>query len=131
MLEEARVDPGGPGALCADPDEVRASHPLRTLPIEPLDSGRAVEILLVSGIWPPDIGGPASHGPEFGRFLTDRGHRVRAVTNADGPGGDDPGFEVIRARRDRPRPVRIPGAALSVLSAAPRADVVYGIGMYT
>ena len=39
-----------------------------------------MEILIVSGIWPPEVGGPASHGPEFGRFLLDRGHRVRAVT---------------------------------------------------
>jgi glycosyltransferase involved in cell wall biosynthesis len=90
-----------------------------------------VEILLVSGIWPPDVGGPASHGPEFGRYLAERGHHVRAVTTAEGPGGENPGFELTRARRDRPRPVRIPATAFAVLGSAPHADVVYGIGMYT
>ena len=43
---------------------------------------RAVRVLISSGIWPPEVGGPASHGPELGRFLADRGHRVRAVTTA-------------------------------------------------
>jgi glycosyltransferase involved in cell wall biosynthesis len=90
-----------------------------------------VEILLVSGIWPPDVGGPASHGPEFGQFLVARGHKVRAVTIGEGADAVDPGFEVTRARRDRPRPLRLPAAALAVVAAAPRADVIYGIGMYT
>ena len=44
-----------------------------------------MRVLISSGIWPPEVGGPASHGPELGRFLADRGHSVRAVTTA-GPG---------------------------------------------
>ena len=41
-----------------------------------------MRVLISSGIWPPEVGGPASHGPELGRFLADRGHSVRAVTTA-------------------------------------------------
>ena len=28
-----------------------------------------MKVLVVSGIWPPDVGGPASHAPEVARFL--------------------------------------------------------------
>jgi glycosyltransferase involved in cell wall biosynthesis len=89
-----------------------------------------MRILLVSGIWPPDIGGPASHGPALGRFLVDRGHEVRAVTTAEAAGPMDPGFPLTSSRRDRPRLVRLSGAAMTVLAAARWAEVIYAIGMY-
>ena len=46
---------------------------------------RLVKVLVVSGIWPPDVGGPASHAPELSEFLVDRGHRVEVVITADAP----------------------------------------------
>ena len=42
-----------------------------------------MRILVVSGIWPPDVGGPASHAPEVATFLAGRGHEVQAVITAD------------------------------------------------
>ena len=42
-------------------------------------------MLIVSGIWPPDVGGPASHAPEVADFLVGRGHEVEVVTTADAP----------------------------------------------
>ena len=48
-------------------------------------AGAAVKVLIVSGIWPPDVGGPASHAPEVARFLHERGHEVEVVTTADAP----------------------------------------------
>ena len=36
---------------------------------------REMKVLVVSGIWPPDVGGPASHAPEVAAFL--RGARAR------------------------------------------------------
>jgi len=89
-----------------------------------------MEVLIVSGIWPPEVGGPASHGPDLGRFLLERGHRVRAVTTASGPERFDPGFPVLASRKDRPRLIRQPAAALSVLRAAAGVDVIYATGMY-
>ncbi len=46
-------------------------------------AGAAVNVLVVSGIWPPDVGGPASHAPELASFLVGRGHGVEVVTTAD------------------------------------------------
>jgi glycosyltransferase involved in cell wall biosynthesis len=89
-----------------------------------------LKVLIVSGIWPPDIGGPASHGPEFGEFLLARGHEVRAVTSA-GPTGVEPsGFPVTVSRRDRTRPVRAAVGAVKVAAAARWPDVVYATGLY-
>jgi hypothetical protein len=41
-----------------------------------------VRVLVVSGIWPPDVGGPASHAPDVASFLLERGHDVEVVTTA-------------------------------------------------
>jgi glycosyltransferase involved in cell wall biosynthesis len=89
-----------------------------------------MEVLLVSGIWPPDVGGPASHGPEFGRYLVDRGHRVRAVTTSGPAGPVDPGFPVVSSRNDRPRPIRLPASAAAVLAQTRGVEVIYSTGMY-
>ena len=43
----------------------------------------AVRVVVVSGIWPPDPGGPASHAPALADFLAERGHEVEVVTTAD------------------------------------------------
>jgi glycosyltransferase involved in cell wall biosynthesis len=90
-----------------------------------------MRILIVSGIWPPEVGGPASHGPEFGQFLITRGHQVRAVTTARKAGAVDPGFPLTTSRSDRPRLIRLPAGAAAVIAAAKRADVIYATGMYT
>ena len=37
----------------------------------------------MSGIWPPDVGGPASHAPELAAFLRGRGHEVEVAITAD------------------------------------------------
>ena len=89
-----------------------------------------MDVVIVSGIWPPDVGGPASHGPDFGAYLLARGHTVRAVTSAGAAGATDPGFPLTVARRDRPRPIRIPAAGAAVLRATRGAGIVYATGMY-
>jgi glycosyltransferase involved in cell wall biosynthesis len=89
-----------------------------------------VKVLVVSGIWPPEVGGPASHGPELGRFLVARGHQVRAVTTAAADGPEESGFPVLAARKDRPRPIRQPAAALAVIRAVRGAEVVYATSLY-
>ena len=88
-----------------------------------------MKVLIVSGIWPPDVGGPASHAPDVARFLAGRGHEVEVVTTADAaPAPED--FPVRWVSRSLPAGVRhVRGAAL-VRSRARRADVVYTTGMF-
>jgi glycosyltransferase involved in cell wall biosynthesis len=87
-----------------------------------------VKVLVVSGIWPPDVGGPASHAPEAAAFLRDRGHAVEVVTTAAGPPARE-AYEVHWTSRGLPVGVRhLAGAAL-IRTCAARSDVVYSTGM--
>jgi glycosyltransferase involved in cell wall biosynthesis len=88
-----------------------------------------LRVLIVSGIWPPDVGGPASHGPELGRFLLGRSHEVRAVTGAGATGPEPGGLAVTSVRRDRPRLVRMGAGTAAVAGAARWPDVVYATGL--
>jgi glycosyltransferase involved in cell wall biosynthesis len=91
----------------------------------------ALRPLIVSGIWPPDVGGPASHGPELGQFLAARGHDVRAMTTCGPEGARDFGFPLRTARRDLPLPVRMAGGAGALARSVAGRDVIYATGMYT
>lgn len=44
-----------------------------------------MKILLVSGIYPPDIGGPATFIPELEVYLKSAGHKVRVVSLTENP----------------------------------------------
>ena len=85
-----------------------------------------MRVVVVSGIWPPDPGGPASHAPALAAFLFRRGHGVEAVTTAvTEPEPRD--YPVHWASRGSPfRHLR---AGLLVRSSAVRADVVYATSM--
>ena len=88
-----------------------------------------MKVLIVSGIWPPDVGGPASHAPDVADFLRSRGHDVEVVTTADAPPAqrDYPVRAVPRHHRPGVRHYR--GAAL-VHHRARDVDVVYTTGMF-
>ena len=85
-----------------------------------------MRFVVVSGIWPPDPGGPASHAPALADFLSERGHQVEVVTTADSEPAPRP-YPVAWAERSSPfRHVR---ATLLVRRAASRADAVYATSM--
>jgi glycosyltransferase involved in cell wall biosynthesis len=87
-----------------------------------------MKVVIVSGIWPPDVGGPASHAPELADFLHGRGHQVKVVTTADSaPAKRD--FPVDWMPRRYPPGVRHFLTAGLVHRAARDADVVYSTGM--
>jgi hypothetical protein len=85
--------------------------------------------VFLTGIWPPDVGGPATHGPDFARFLRDRGHDVRVVTMADDDVTDRP-VPVDVVRRSRPFVVRYPQVAALAARRAHSADVLYATATY-
>lgn len=87
-----------------------------------------MNVLVVSGIWPPDVGGPASHAPEVCAYLLERGHRVEAVTMADRAPEPRP-YPVHWTSRRLPRGVRHVVVAWWIARLAGHADVVYSTGM--
>jgi glycosyltransferase involved in cell wall biosynthesis len=82
----------------------------------------------VSGIWPPDVGGPASHAPEVAAGLMERGHAVQVVTTASTPPAKRP-YRVRYVSRSLPPGVRHAAVSALVAKAARDADVVYAASM--
>jgi glycosyltransferase involved in cell wall biosynthesis len=88
-----------------------------------------MNVLIVSGIWPPDVGGPASHAPEVAAYLRGRGHDVEVVTTADAAPATEE-YEVHWVSRSRPPGVRHADGIRLVRERARRADVAYTTGMF-
>ena len=87
-----------------------------------------MRVLIVSGIWPPDVGGPASHAPEVAEFLLGRGHSVEVVTTAEAPPAARE-YPVRWVSRELPAGVRHVAAAAQIRERARKNDVVYSTGM--
>jgi glycosyltransferase involved in cell wall biosynthesis len=88
-----------------------------------------VNVLIVSGIWPPDVGGPASHAPDVADFLHARGHGVEVVTTADSPPATR-AYPVRWVSRALPIGVRHVRGGTLVAARARRANVVYTTGTF-
>jgi glycosyltransferase involved in cell wall biosynthesis len=86
-------------------------------------------VLIVSGIWPPDVGGPASHAPDVADFLYQRGHDVEVVTTADAPPAQR-AYSVRAVPRHHRVGVRHYRGAALVHHRAREVDVVYTTGMF-
>jgi glycosyltransferase involved in cell wall biosynthesis len=84
--------------------------------------------LVVTGIWPPDVGGPAVHAPALAEFLTERGHEVRVVTTADTPPAAQ-SYTIHWVTRVLPPGLRHLAVASMVARVARRTDVVYATSM--
>jgi glycosyltransferase involved in cell wall biosynthesis len=88
-----------------------------------------VRVLVVSGIWPPDVGGPASHAPDVAAFLRQRGHQVEVVVTAGAaPAPED--YPVRWISRALPKGAIHARTAVEIARRAVRADVVYTTGMF-
>ena len=83
----------------------------------------------MSGIWPPDVGGPASHAPEVARWLHEHAWEVEVVTTASAPPAPQP-YPVRFVPRALPTGMRHLAGARLVASRARRADVVYTTGTF-
>ena len=87
-----------------------------------------MNVLVISGMWPPDVGGPASHAPEVCEYLLAHGHRVEAATMASRAPAPE-AYPVHWASRRTPLVVRHVAAARLIRKLAARADVVYTTGI--
>jgi glycosyltransferase involved in cell wall biosynthesis len=88
-----------------------------------------VNVLVVSGIWPPDVGGPASHAPDVAAYLLGRGHHVEVVTTATAQPAAQ-AYPVHWVSRSIPKGALHVRTGLEVARLARRSDVVYTTGMF-
>src|SRR5262245_9972994 len=95
------------------------------------DNHPALQVLVASGIFPPDIGGPASYVPAMAAALAARGHRVTVVTLSDAPRSSTAySFHVVRMRRGLFKPLRFLRTVAALIRAGWRADVLFVNGLY-
>ena len=99
-----------------------------------LDRPTLSRILIVSNLFPPDIGGPATYVPRIAAELAARGHRIAVVGGAPpewrpGAPGDEWPYPVFRVSRALPLPRRLAVAARALARAARGADVLYVQGL--
>ena len=90
-----------------------------------------MNILMVTGIFPPDRGGPASYVPRMAAALAARGHKVAVVCLSDRLDHDDSAhpFVVRRIRRGLFWPWRVLLTVCAIWRAAWRHDLVYVNGL--
>ena len=93
-----------------------------------------MKILLVTGIFPPDIGGPATYVPKIAASLANRGHEVLVLTTSEPENlsDDTPSypFQVVRMNRRVPL-WRRPALYLKyILHYGRDVDVIYANGIF-
>lgn len=90
-----------------------------------------MKVLIVTGIFPPDIGGPATYVPQIAEGLIKRGHKVEVVTLSDDIYRDDSiyPFKVIRLLRRTFKPLRVIRTILTLLYEGRNVDVIFVNGL--
>ncbi len=88
-----------------------------------------MKICVVTGIFPPDIGGPASYVALLTESLRLVGCDVEVVTYSSGRARPDYPFPVRRISRCIPLPVRLVIALLKIVKASIGSDLIYCNGL--
>ncbi len=92
-----------------------------------------MKILVVTGIFPPDIGGPATYVPEIAKALLEKGHEVSVVTTSEPEwldlGDDQHPFPVYRMNRRVHLGWRSFHFVRTIFHHARKADVILANGV--
>ncbi len=95
------------------------------------ESAGRLRIVIPTGIFPPDIGGPASYVPRIAEALAARGHSLEVVTLADNPKiAGAFAFPVRRIRRGKARIPRMVETIHAIFQLARRSDLIYANGLF-
>lgn len=89
-----------------------------------------MKILLVTGIYPPDIGGPATYIPELASYLSDKGHELRILTlaeDASQQAGDE--LFITRIQRKLPKILRMT-ITIAKIVFTPREYKIFANGLH-
>jgi len=92
---------------------------------------RGLRVCIITGIFPPDIGGPATYVPHIAAALAERGHSITVLTLSDCLDHDDGqyGFRVMRLSRRLSKPWRWLRTVREILRLGQDADVLFVNGL--
>lgn len=97
-----------------------------------MTSATRLHILVITGIFPPDIGGPATYVPQIAEALVDRGHQVAVLTLSDRLDHDDEWypFRLIRLSRLAFKPWRWLRTIAKIIRLGQKAHVLFVNGLF-
>lgn len=91
-----------------------------------------LKIVILTGIFPPDIGGPATYVPRMSQFLIEQGHDVTVVTLSDTIEFVERSiypFRLIRTKRKSFIPIRTIKIIVRIIKEAWNADILFVNGL--
>lgn len=96
-----------------------------------MTSKRGLRILIVTGIFPPDAGGPATYVPEIADALSKRGYRIVVITLSDRFDHNDLNysFRIERIRRQMFKPWRWLYTVFRVIRWGRYSDLLFVNGL--
>ena len=89
-----------------------------------------MKILIVTGIYPPDIGGPANFTPQFSEFLTKNGHSIQVLTLSDELNPFGKSEAKVRRIRRQGRVIRRLKTVFWIIRFGKSADRILVTGLY-
>ena len=90
-----------------------------------------MKILLVSGIYPPDVGGPANFIPKLAEYLSRSGHNPTVITLGSKNSVDSSaGYKVVKIKRNQPKFLRVPIVFFAIFFETLRNDRLFANGLY-
>ena len=90
-----------------------------------------MKLVIASGIYPPDHGGPATFVPALASRALEEGWAVQVVTLADDVRLDSKdGWPVTRIPRHQSKPMRVSQTALAIAEALRESDVLFSNGLF-
>lgn len=84
-----------------------------------------MKILIASGIFPPDIGGPAVLAQKLGSIFTQKEIKVKVLCYSDFLIKENYNFPIIKIWRRHPRLIRYFIYFLKLLKTVPKSNIVY------
>ena len=88
-----------------------------------------MKILITVGIYPPDIGGPASFVPKIAKLLADSNHEVTVICLSDKKLQDKEIYSVNRIIRKQNLILRWTKTVLAIIKSGLKADVIFVNGL--
>tara|TARA_X000001036_G_scaffold233085_1_gene217663 strand:- start:1255 stop:2391 length:1137 start_codon:yes stop_codon:yes gene_type:complete len=89
-----------------------------------------MNILITVGIFPPDIGGPASFVPKISDFLIDNGHDVTIICLSEvGNNHIEDNLNVVRIKRSNSLPIRWIKTIYQIVKNGKKSDLIFVNGL--
>ena len=89
-----------------------------------------MKILLISGIFPPDIGGPATYIPQLAKELSDQSHDITVVTLGENLIHFDSRYKIKYISRNQPKILRILKSIFVIYKEIGRDTRVFANGLH-